>query len=414
MEKKKILFVDDDKNVLDGLRRLLYGMRDEWDMGFALSGREALALMERSHYDVIVSDMRMPEMDGAQLLTEVMRRYPFTARFVLSGQSDKETILKTVGPAHQYLSKPCDAEALKNLVSHALTLRNMLQNEEIRSLVSQIKTLPSIPSVYLRLQEELRKPDVPLSSVAHIVEADLGLSTKILQLVNSSFFGMPHKMTSITHAVSFLGVEILKALVFSVKVFESFGHGSKMAFSLEELMSQSFSVASCAKLIIEEHHKGPEFTETAFLSGALHDVGKLVLVAYFPKKFMLLQERASKTEMSSLALEKEIFGANHAEIGAYLLGLWGFKDAIVEAVAYHHNPGACANHDALFLPPLYASNLLYYETRGYDIAPALNAEKDFVTRTGLLEKLPGWRLRCAKILREEQPEQHGGHMHQKT
>ncbi|OGV58364.1 MAG: hypothetical protein A2X49_13000 [Lentisphaerae bacterium GWF2_52_8] len=399
MEKKKILFVDDEQNLLDGLRRMLYGVRAEWDMTFVQSGKEALDLMAQAHYDVLVTDMRMPEMDGAQLLTEVMKRYPFTVRFVLSGQSDKENIIKSAGTAHQYLSKPCNQEMLKNMISDALALRNVLHNEEIRNLVSQIKALPSIPGVYMQLLEELRKPTSSLHTLADIVERDLGLSTKVLQLVNSSFFGLPHKVISIPHAVSFLGIEVLKALVFTVKVFESFESKSHGMFSVEELMTHSIAVATCSKMMMEELHANDDDCENAFLAGCLHDLGKLILASHFPDKFKILQQR-HKTNIYSLDPEEELFGANHTEVGAYLLGLWGFKGPVVEAVAYHHSPGRSTKSASQLLSSLFAANLFYYEQQGYDISPVLEAEKDFAARTDLLTKLPVWRSRCSRILKE--------------
>src|ERR1017187_6368046 len=113
---KNLLFVDDEVRVLQGLQRQLYGMRNEWNMNFKEGGAKALDFMASAPVDVIVTDMMMPGMDGAQLLTEVMKRHPDTIRIVLSGHADREAILRLVGPAHQYLSKPCDAEELRNAI----------------------------------------------------------------------------------------------------------------------------------------------------------------------------------------------------------------------------------------------------------------------------------------------------------
>src|ERR1700751_643330 len=105
---KRVLFVDDEAMVLSGLQRSLRPMRNEWEMAFVNSGAEALQLMEHEPFDIIVTDMRMPVMNGAQLLEEVKRRFPQCFRIILSGQADQETIMRAVDPTHQYLSKPCD------------------------------------------------------------------------------------------------------------------------------------------------------------------------------------------------------------------------------------------------------------------------------------------------------------------
>src|SRR5256885_11774657 len=125
----RILFVDDEPKVTEGLHRMLRSMRREWEMTFATSGAEALEKLSAKPFDVVVSDMRMPGMDGCQLLTEVMRRHPQVVRIILSGYSDKETIMRSIGLAHHYLSKPCDAETLKETIRRACDLRDQLEEE---------------------------------------------------------------------------------------------------------------------------------------------------------------------------------------------------------------------------------------------------------------------------------------------
>ena len=156
--KSKILFVDDEENVIHGLKRMLRTMRHEWDMGFAMSGQGALDILDGEPYDVLVTDMRMPAMSGTQLLNEVMNRYPHMVRIVLSGNADQEMILKSVRSAHQYLSKPCSPEILKSTVARAHALRGVLADDSLKGLVSGIETLPSLPSLYVEIMEALQSP----------------------------------------------------------------------------------------------------------------------------------------------------------------------------------------------------------------------------------------------------------------
>src|SRR5271168_4540910 len=124
--KKRILFVDDDKFALNGMDRSLRSMRDEWEMEFVGGGNQALLRMDEAAFDVIVSDMRMPGMNGAELLNEVMKRHPKTVRLILSGYADHDLIMKCVGSTHQYLAKPCDAKTLKMTVQRAAHLEDSL------------------------------------------------------------------------------------------------------------------------------------------------------------------------------------------------------------------------------------------------------------------------------------------------
>ena len=111
-QKPRIVFVDDEVNILNGIRRSLRGMRTSWDMEFFTSGQAALDGLSKAPAEVVVSDMRMPEMDGAQLLSQVKDRWPQTVRFILSGFSNEEAILRTICPSHQYRANPCESETL--------------------------------------------------------------------------------------------------------------------------------------------------------------------------------------------------------------------------------------------------------------------------------------------------------------
>ena len=130
-----ILFVDDESNILQGLQRMLRPMRHDWQMYFAESGADALALLAENPIDVVISDMRMPRMDGAQLLHDIRDRYPQIVRIILSGYSEKEMIVRSVHSAHQYLMKPCDPEILRETISRACALRDLLADENLRRFV---------------------------------------------------------------------------------------------------------------------------------------------------------------------------------------------------------------------------------------------------------------------------------------
>ena len=216
---RRVLFVDDELSMLEGLRRMMHAQRHEWEMAFAAGGEAALALMEASPFDVIVSDMGMPGMDGARLLAQVRDRHPQVVRIVLSGEMELSTALRVVPVAHQFLAKPCDAGTLRVAVERACHLRGLLTDDSIRSTVGALRDLPSPPRTYDLLTKALTDPDTSLQALARIVEQDVGTSAKILQLVNSAFFGLANSITNIEHAVIYLGINTLRCLVVSLEVF---------------------------------------------------------------------------------------------------------------------------------------------------------------------------------------------------
>ena len=178
-DKETILFVDDEPRVLAGIRRMLHSMRNEWDVSFANGGAEALEMLAQKPFSVIVSDMRMPGMTGVQLLEEVRSRYPKMVRIALSGQSSKKSILRSVGPIHQYLPKPCSADILRSTVARTCALRTLLTVDKLQGVISQLEVLPSLPSLYDELMRELQLPSPSLKVVGKIVSRDIGMSAKI-------------------------------------------------------------------------------------------------------------------------------------------------------------------------------------------------------------------------------------------
>jgi putative nucleotidyltransferase with HDIG domain len=388
----RVLFVDDQPNVLAGLRRMLRGLRDDWEMQFAESGDEALTLMAESPFDVVVSDMRMPGMDGSRLLSEVMTRYPGTVRIILSGQADQKSVLRAVTPAHQYLSKPCDAETLKATIARACSLKGTLGQESLIHLVSQVTTLPSMPHVYTKLLEELQSENASVKAVAELIAQDVGMTAKLMQMVNSSFFGTPRRVESPAHAAALLGLNVLKPLVLSAGIFSQFHVDDLQWYSVDALMEHSLAVSHLAEQIAKSHNDNKVLAENALLAGVLHDVGQLLLVENLQEQYGKTLVLARDNEISLCDAELECLGASHADVGAYLLSLWGLADPIVEAVAFHHQPMKCMADAFGPLTAVHVADTLANErqpSRG--ITCSLDIDVDYMEHLGVADQLPKWR-----------------------
>lgn len=394
----KILFVDDESKVLEGLQRMLRSMRHDWEMAFAEGGQAALERLAQEPFDVVISDMRMPGKDGAQLLTEVMERYPQIVRIILSGHSDQEMIMRSVGPAHQYLSKPCDAETLKKTVTRACALRDLLASEKLRLLVSQMQALPSVPALYLELTQELESPEASINKVGEIIAQDLGMTAKILQMVNSAFFGLGRHVACPTEAASFIGLERVKALVLSVQVFSQFNSAELPHSFLTGIWSHCMLVAKLSELIAKAERQERQVVDAAFTAGLLHEAGKLVLASNLPKQYREVLALAESEHLTMDEAERQIFGAAHPEVGGYLLGLWGLPPALVEAVAFHHAPSQCPVDGFNPLTAVHVGDLLEDERNQAERRVAIPPmDLDHLTKLGLLERLPAWRKACESL-----------------
>ena len=338
MENISILFVDDEPQLLMGLRRMLRDKKRDWSMQFANSGKEALEIMAHKPFDVVVSDMRMPGMSGAELLSIVREEYPNVIRIVLSGYAENEMLLQSVGPSHQYLAKPCNSNILKNTIDRALMIRELIDVPNLRNLVSALRRMPTPSATFQKLTDELFSHSATIQSVANIIKGDITLAAQTLKLTNSAYFALPSNVNSIEQAVRLLGFDTLRNLVFVAGFYEAFSGDDWQMQTLEKLNRRSFTMARLAKRISQSAGLSESECETAFSAALLAHVGTLILVMNRPSDFEQVIEEVENKGLSILEAEYSAFGATHASIGAYLLGLWGFSDLVVESVAVHHQP----------------------------------------------------------------------------
>lgn len=332
MKNLNILFVDDETHLLDGLRRMLFKKRDEWNMFFANSGEKALEIMSQNNIDIIITDMRMPGMNGAELLEKVMEKYPGTIRFILSGHSDEKMILNSIKIAHQFIAKPSNAERIIDAINRAIYLREFLIGSNILSIISKIEELPSVPSIFLKLEQELNSPNVSLSKIAELISEDMSIAAKILQIVNSAFFGLPRETADLVSAVNMLGINIIRSVIITLK-FQNFVTDKEAKYlSVEKLWTHSQLVAKYAQHIYEKIGDNKYSSKEVYAAGLLHDVGKLILLKY-PGYIenILMQNLLSVAEE-----EYKWLKVSHAEVGAYLLGIWNLPLNIVTTIAAHH------------------------------------------------------------------------------
>jgi putative nucleotidyltransferase with HDIG domain len=391
--KKRILFVDDEPMILGGLQNMLRKQRSRWEMVFVESGEAALEKLAGAHFDVIVSDIRMPRMDGATLLKKVQEAHPNVVRIVLSGHAELETALRSVSVAHQFLAKPCDAASLQNVVDRACALQLLLENDSIRSAIGSIRGLPSVPALYMAITRALENPETNMKDLAKLVEGDMAISAKMLQLVNSAFFGVPQRLTSVHQALSYLGANMIKRVLLSVETFSSFDKAKvDPVFSMDELQKHSYRVAAVAAQLV----KGEPKSGDAFTAGILHDVGKLILAIYLPSHLQKAQERANERQIPLFVAEHELFGVTHAEVGAYLLGLWGLPYAVVEAVAHHHAPSRVEHTEFDVVDAIYVAQALISEIR-HQGKPPLHLDAAYLRVLGVESSLPAWREIASKV-----------------
>lgn len=392
------LFVDDDSNMLAGLRRMLRTMRENMEFLFAGNGPEAIEVLASQHVDIIVSDMRMPNIDGATLLATVQERYPHIIRIMLTGQSNEEAILSTVGVAHQFLAKPTSADDLKKVLLRSCALQNLLKNEQLKGLVASIGSLPSLPAVYAELQRKIVDPNCAIGDVAKIIEKDMAMSVKVLQLVNSAFFGFFKNIDSPLRAVNLLGLDTVKALVLGVGVFSEMKTMPTKQFSVSDLWNHSMGTATIAKKIAMAETNDKHCIDDAFIAGMLHDVGKLLLFSKLHDEYLQIVDIARQEDVSLCQAERRFFNTDHADVSTYLLGLWGLPGNVVEAIAFHHRLEEYPEPTFSPAVAVHVANVLFYQINpDASIGPPPELNQVYLERAGLIDHFPCWVESCREI-----------------
>lgn len=361
---KRIAFVDDETNVLDGLRRMLRPFRNEWEMQFFASGEEALEAFKERVFDLIISDMRMPGMSGAELLNEVKEISPSTVRVILSGFASEELTLESVHAAHQFITKPADAEKVRDCVQRAVALQEMLNSAEVRAFLGSIESLPMLPVVYDELMREVASEDASIREVGRVVAKDIGLSSKVLKLVNSAFFGLSRSFDSPEEATTYLGTDTIKNLALLTSVFHSFPASNQDLPKLQSLNLSCERIGLLAAKMARNTNLPQRSKDHCQVAGMMSGLGELIALSY----------NESLPENSELLSDPPL-------LGSYLLGIWSLPFPIIEAVRWHRNPGVSGING---LSPLVVVHAAWAVEAGFQSDGKAGLDNDNVDKTFLL------------------------------
>jgi HD-like signal output (HDOD) protein len=300
-------------------------------MKFAEGATAALELMAEQPVDVIVSDFRMPGLDGGQLLAEVRRRHPDTARLILSGQTAEEDMIRVVALAHQFLSKPCGPEELMAAVERALRLRRELAGEQVRTEMQGFESLPNASSALHRLIDTLERPGADGQAVADVLERDASLTATVLQQLSTLFCDPGSPVTSLEEALDRFGLQPVRSLALWSEIARGFPLPDRVSRKwLGLLHAHALETALLARRLAV-----PEARDEAFCAGLLHECGQLIFAVCRPDLLSAHLRLRDREARLMVEVERETFGVTHAQAGAHLLSVWGFPMDIIDAAAHH-------------------------------------------------------------------------------
>ncbi|MEM9445725.1 MAG: response regulator [Verrucomicrobiota bacterium] len=389
---KRILLVDDEPAELKNTRGELTLIDSNYEIEVASSGQEALTKVETNQFDIVLCDMIMPGMDGAMLLEEMKKRCPRTARFIYSAPSELNTALKTVDVAHQYFIKPCNSKRLAKAIQNISNSEDLLQKRQLREIILRIDTIPSIPSLYVEISQKLEDPLTSTEDIAKLIERDPAMTAKILKLVNSAFFGAAkQQITSVQEAVAFLGLELVKTLVLSMKVFAQFKGNHAKGFNVDGLWEYSFEAAQMSRMIAQMEKGDKKLYDEAFAGALLQDIGQLVMACNFKKDYERVLYLEEHEDMDLLEVEYSVIGANHADLGAFLMELWGLPESIVRCIKYHHHPLAARENEFTALTAVHVASMILGKKRPVaNLSDIEGLDIKYLELLEIQERLPEW------------------------
>jgi len=396
MNEKHILLADSDAFAAEELRSALGA---GWVVKSLDTGAAVLSELKANAYQALMVSLRVSDMTPAHLLNRVRSKYPQVVRFVIATERDRQRVIKEALGAHQFLVRPFEPENLRATIEGALASDHWMHNETLRKLVTRMRMLPSIPAMYFEIVSALRSATTTTEDVGALISQDMEITTKLLQMINSAYFGLPRTVTSPAEAVGLLGFETAKSMVMAVKLLTQYDRIKTGDFSIDALWLHSTAVAHGARKLVMAHTGDRGLADEAFAAGLLHDVGKAVLAGNFGEQYAGAESLARKQHLELFQVEREIFGANHGEVGAYLLSLWGLPRNTLEAAALHHEPARSTSQTFTVLTAVHVADALYHFQQAEPAeGHARGLDKSYLEQIGVLKYLPAW---CEELLGPE-------------
>ncbi len=392
---RRILFVDDEPQILRAMQRSLRRRSSDWEMVFANGAHAALAELTGGHFDVVVSDGRMPEMDGIALLKRVKAEHPTTIRIILSGHADDEAMIPALPAIHQFLSKPCEISVLEAVLESALEASRRGDTEAVREALLTSDWLPPGPKLYTQLTQALKNPDLPMARIYGLIERDASLTAVLLKTVNSAYFGLRRQVSSVIEAARLLGVVAVRCLALFVEAFAHLDADKRVDHEyVEWFHTHSFLTARIAQALAAGSALAPD---RVFSAGLLHDMGELLIATRLPEEHMRARIAVSQGRATTVHQAEQI-GRTHAEIGSWLLSHWGLPAFLVETASRHHGPVPAYGPILDLTQVIHVADCLAVELAPGREGPAHSViEAQLIEAAGGPQRLEQWRELAALV-----------------
>ncbi len=395
--KNTIVFIEDNSEILAEIRHIFHNMESVWNLHYFDHTVEASSFLHQHHADILCISYDLTSSNSENFIGSIQSEYPNTARIIYYNESSDVPEKDLRKYAHEIIKRPFGSREFLFVIQKTLNLHKILSDDNLIQTLSKITELPTMPDIYLKLKNELEKEDCYIRNIAEIISEDVAMTAELLKFVNSAYFSLPTKIMDPTRAISYIGIEALKAIVIQEKLFSYYGDIPNMPFSFSDFNTHSQLTGHLAKQLTSYERKMPKMIEESFTAGMLHDIGKLVLLK-FPDFNKQKLEYIKEHKCSGVEAEYKILGTSHAEIGAYLLGLWNFPDSILEAVAFHHYPEKTPLSSFSTLTSVYIANGMTSNAKNINDYDTSTVDTDYVGLLKMSSHQRIWKDMMEKLL----------------
>lgn len=363
--RRNILFIDDQPEEAEILKNIFAG-NSKYNLIFTSDQDEFFKIIRESEISIVFSDLHMPFKNGIELLRSIKEHYPHIIRVLFSNNLERNLSAEAAQVSHLTLLKPFQSEKIFEILDRTEILRKYVDDNILSTLINGMSELPTLPDTYMKLDQALAEESISLQRIAEIISHDISFTTKILKIVNSSFFGLAKQVTETIQAVNFLGRNILKSLMLFHQLSVKYTLDKNLQKYFEQLWLHGNKVGRFAKEVIHKTLGNEvEMMEDAYIAGLLHDIGKVVLLElkdYPAKVFTLMEDEHIRYSQA----EYKLYQTSHAEVGAYFLALWGLPERIINAVFCHKKDIDPENTHFTFEKAVMIGNMLAHIS-DYDI-----------------------------------------------
>ncbi len=366
-----ILFVDDESVLLE-FYKSYFKFREGWNAHLCSDPLSVQEILKNEPIDIIVSDLNMPGINGAELLSTVAENFPWVIRVILTSEANNNLSLKAVKYAHRCLKKPVNMAEIESEIENTLLVYKSEISRIVRTVLTGLDSIPVMPKVYTELISEIKKgEEASLHKIGDLVAEDPGMSMNILRVVNSPYFGSELTINKPEHAVTMLGLNVVKNLILTAELIDIFPLSPENSSLVDDIIHHS-TLCSCLMTEIFAHEElngkvSKEDVEIAGSIGMFHDVGKIVLASEFPDLYQKVTAIHHHSDERLSSIEWQHLGVSHAEVGAYLMSLWGLSSKVAKTIAIHCSASKENRKRDIFMRAIHYSNHIAYQYKHGDL-----------------------------------------------